>query len=636
MKDRYHLKRIIPTLILTTMVGSLLSGCGTRGPAQAASLPPLPVSIETVALSPVASQNTYLGQVTPYIQTNVSPAISGVLSSVDVRAGQVIQQGQVIATINTSQLQAQLAQAQASEGVSEAELTSSMESNQNSLKQAQASIQTAQANLAQEQTNVNNTITSNQQAVNTESQQYQDALAQFDSSVAAEEKAVAVAEQQLKNAQSSQQNTIAQAQSQLDTAKANLAAATSQQTTSIATDEANVSAAQQTLATAQDALTQAQEDSQFPTSNAILQAQSTYDQAKTALQNAENQLSLEQSSGAVAEAKASYAAAESNLKSAQDGQPIAVAQAQLAAAQQALQSAQNSKSLTVAQAQLAQAKAALTSAQSSAQTSIATSKSQLQQAQVAYQTEQTNTQLPVSQAQVQSAQAGVQVISAQIQNGQILSPISGYVQSVNDQVGEGVGTSADIVTIASMSPEMVTVNVPEFDINKMQDGTKMVVTVPSLNEVLHGHVIAIHPELSTSTMAYPVDIEVSGSNAPLLPGLEVQAVASSSNAHLGIMVPADAVLNLQSGANEVFTVQNGVAQSQIVQVGAMTQNEYQITSGLSLGQELVVQGQNLLSPGNQVTVVSINGKAVKGLPTQASTEAKHYTKHHPKKKGTSS
>lgn len=636
MNDRYHLKRVIPALILTTMVTTLLAGCGTRGSIQASALPPLPVSIETVALSPVASQNTYLGQVTPYIQTSVSPAIAGVLSSVNVRAGQEIAQGQVIATLNTSQLQAQLAQAQASANVSQAELTSSMQSNQNSLTQAQASIQTAQANLAAEQTSVQNAIAANQQTVNTQSQQYEDAVAQFDSTVAAEEKAVSVAQAQLNSAQASQQNTITQAQSQLASAQANLAAAKSQQAASLATDQANVSAAQETLTTAQDTLTQAQEVNHYSTAPAILQAQSEYDQAETALQDAQNQLQLEQSSGAVADATASYNAAVANVKAAQDGQAITVAQAQLDEAQQALTSAKNSKSLAVAAAQLAQAKTALASAQSSAGSSITTSKSQLHQAQVAYQTEQTNTQLPVSQAQVQSAQAGIQVIAAQIQNGQVISPISGYVQSVNDQIGQGVGPTSNLVTIASISPEMVTVNVPEFDINKMQDGTQMVVTVPSLNEVLHGHVIAIHPELSTSTMAYPVDIEVSGSNAPLLPGLEVQAVASSSNAHLGIMVPADAVLNLQSGANEVFTVQNGVAQSQIVQVGAMTQNEYQITSGLSLGQELVVQGQNLLSPGNQVNVVSINGNPVKGLPTQASTEAKHYTKHHPKKKGTSS
>lgn len=160
----------------------------------------------------------------------------------------------------------------------------------------------------------------------------------------------------------------------------------------------------------------------------------------------------------------------------------------------------------------------------------------------------------------------------------------------------------------------------------------MLVTVPSFNEVLHGHVLAIHPELSTNTLAYPVDITVSGGKAPLLPGLEVQAIEASSTAHLGIMVPADAVLSLQSGANEVFTVDHGIAHAQIVQIGAMTQNEYQITSGLRLGQELVVQGQNLLSPGNRVTVVAINGKSVNPLLQQSAADSKR----HAHKKGSSS
>ncbi len=632
MNNDYHLRRFIPTLIFTTMLGSLLAGCGTKSNIQATALQPLPVSVQTVARSPVTSQNTYLGQVTPYIQTSVSPAISGVLATVDVRPGQVIAKGQVLATLNTNQLQAQLTQSQANAGVSQTELTSAMESNNHALEQAQASIKTAQANLAQVQTTTQNTIAQNQQTVNTQTQQYQDAVQQFDTSIVAEENALSLAKQQLQSAQTNQQNVIAQAQSQYDTAQANLTAVKKQQSATITTDEANVANLQQELQNANTTLTQAEEMNHLMTAPAILQAQSQYDQSQTALQNAQNALQLEQSSSALQQAEGSFAAAKANLQSAQANQPVAVATAQLNQAQQALTSAKQSKSLSVAAAQLEQAKTALVAAQGSATTSIAASKAQLQQVTTSYDTQVNNPQIQVNQAQIQAANAGVQVLQAQIQDGQILAPISGYVQAVNDQVGQGVGAQSTLVTLASMSPEMVTVNVPEFDINKLHDGTGMTVTVPSLNEVLHGHVLAIHPQLSTSTLAYPVDIEVSGSTAPLLPGLEVQAVESSSVSHLGIMVPADAVLSLQSGANEVFIVSHGVAQAQIVQIGAMTQNEYQITGGLSLGQELVVQGQNLLSPGNQVTLVSLNGKSLISRSHSVAAD----TKHHSKKKGISS
>jgi hypothetical protein len=91
-----------------------------------------------------------------------------------------------------------------------------------------------------------------------------------------------------------------------------------------------------------------------------------------------------------------------------------------------------------------------------------------------------------------------------------------------------------------------------------------------------------------------------------LPGLQVEA-SQSGQGQPAIMVPADSVLSLPGGALEVFLDKNGVAQSQIVQVGVMTPTEYQITSGLKVGDLLVVQGQNLLSPGQRIRAINLPG-----------------------------
>ena len=82
---------------------------------------------------------------------------------------------------------------------------------------------------------------------------------------------------------------------------------------------------------------------------------------------------------------------------------------------------------------------------------------------------------------------------------------------------------------------------------------------------------------------------------------EAQAVTQGAK---GIVIPADSVLTMQSGALSVFVLKDGLAHSVIVKVGAMTGSVYEITSGLSVNDQLIVQGQNLLSDGDKVKVIS--------------------------------
>lgn len=195
------------------------------------------------------------------------------------------------------------------------------------------------------------------------------------------------------------------------------------------------------------------------------------------------------------------------------------------------------------------------------------------------------------------------MLQVDAENGQITTPISGVVQSLGAQVGEQVGPQTNLVTIASTSPEMVTINVPESGIGHVSDGAKVNVSVPSLAENLQGTVKDIHPVLNQNSNEYPVDVVIKGTHKNLLPGLQVEAQLVNSTKTKIISVPADAVLSLQSGAEEVFVESGGVVHSRIVQVGGMSSQSYQITGGLKVGENIVVAGQNLLSNGDKVHVV---------------------------------
>lgn len=576
------------------MLGLSLTGCGAK--TAAPQQQPMSVKAIKLALADLPAGDAYLGTVTPYVQTVVSSPLSGILSSVNVRVGDKIQAGQSLAALNTDLLQAQASQAEANVGVAASQQGATSESSQTSLSQAKAALETAETNLANAQTGAVSSVNANQTASATQ-------VNQAASAVDSAGKALTTAQAQLKNATVNSQNDITQKQSALASAQANLTAAQQQQAAAVAADQENALKAKNALDTAETQLNLAKQSSHSDTSPALLQAQSAYDQASISYQGVLSKLKTDQASGAVATSQAAYDAAGSALEASQKSQTVVTAQAQVAQAQQALDAAKTNQASVMTQTQ-----SSINATQTTATNSIASAKAALQQAQVSYENLLTNPQLKVNAAQLEAAQAGVQVIGAQIDKGQICSPIGGYVVAVDAQPGQAVGPQGGFITIASMDPLTATVDIPETNIGSISVGMPMEVSVPAVSEILQGVVSAVHPQPDGTNKKYSIEVTLKKGQATLLPSMRVEAHALTKGKK-GIVVPADSVLTTQSGALSAFVLKDGIAHSVMVKVGAMTGSVYEITSGLSVGDQLVVQGQNLLSEGDKVKVASnVNGK----------------------------
>ncbi|SFU84327.1 efflux RND transporter periplasmic adaptor subunit [Alicyclobacillus macrosporangiidus] len=586
-KTKHHKAAAIAAVLAAAPI-IFLPGCGSSQKPNLPPLPPAPVSVMTVKPSPMTIGDTYLGQVTPYIQTVLSPAASGLLSAVNVRPGDVVKAGQVVATLDKSTLvpqqnavtQAQVALSNAKQQYADAlamynDRTSAqqqLQAAQNAVEQQKLAVQAAEQNLQKAQLQA--------QAALKGGGTPQD-LSALQAVVAADQQAVDSAKKQLDLANSNLQIL----QQNLDTAKRLYGDITQEQV-------------QQAYENYEKALASynSWQHGAFggnnPYANQVQAYQSIYNALNTGytqLQQAQQQYN--QGLAAVSQAQTALSSAQSNLANAQKSLADATPDASTNLAQQT--------QLTVQQAEtsLAQAQAQYQAAQSSLKLAQAIYDDRTQAKQAL---DNALAQLKTSTANLQTAQATLEM---QVKDGQVTTPISGYVQAVNAQVGQNVGPQTQMITIASMDPAMATVQVPEFDIGKLKVGTKMSVYVPTLNQTVEGKVFAIHPQLDSATNQYPVDIELDGGGAKLLPGMQVEARQETTGSQTAILVPADSVLSLQSGAQEVFVVQNGVAHSRIVQVGAMTSSQYEITSGLQTGDQLVVKGQNLLSDGDKVTIV---------------------------------
>lgn len=206
---------------LVAVVGTLLTGCSKGGGQQQKGPPPLAVDVGKAVRQDIATYLSLDGQIAPLQESILSLPQSGTVVAVYVTEGQRVNAGEVLAKLDDSTLQAQLASSVAAVAQAQATLQGSALTEPMTLQQVNGAVVSAQQTLVQAQ----NSLIAAQAAYDTAKRQYESnkqlASQGYLASVALDQSrsAYVSAEQQLNSARAS----VAAAQASLATAKRNTA-----------------------------------------------------------------------------------------------------------------------------------------------------------------------------------------------------------------------------------------------------------------------------------------------------------------------------------------------------------------------------------------------------------------------------
>ncbi len=213
----------------------------------------------------------------------------------------------------------------------------------------------------------------------------------------------------------------------------------------------------------------------------------------------------------------------------------------------------------------------------------------------------------ISKQQLDQARTQLEVAETALnnlgENTMLVSPISGVVTARNYDPGD-VAMQLPILTIESLNPVKVVVNVSESFYSRVVKGMPVEVTVDALEgETFQGKVSLIHPTLDPVAHTFTVEVTVPNSQLHLRPGMFAR-VKMNFGTHDRPLLSDMAVLK-QVGSNDryVFVEKDGRALYTVVQLGARINDKYEILSGLSEGDRVIVQGNSGLIDGTEVEVV---------------------------------
>ncbi|OCI30989.1 HlyD family efflux transporter periplasmic adaptor subunit [Oerskovia enterophila] len=200
-------------------------------------------------------------------------------------------------------------------------------------------------------------------------------------------------------------------------------------------------------------------------------------------------------------------------------------------------------------------------------------------------------QVLADRAAIDLAEAQVAIAQADAQRSTLTSPIAGTVAQVALAVGDQVEASSTsaVVTVLGADGYVVETTVPLTAVVSLAVGQETAVTVSDDPTVRTGTVSSIGV-LSTSTSStpeYPVTIALDPQDETLYEGSSAQASITVAGGTDVLVVPTSAV-RATGTARTVAVLRDGTVTDVTVEVGAVGQETTEITSGLEAGDEVVL------------------------------------------------
>lgn len=190
------------------------------------------------------------------------------------------------------------------------------------------------------------------------------------------------------------------------------------------------------------------------------------------------------------------------------------------------------------------------------------------------------------------------------ENTFLLSPISGVITARNYDDGDMYSGQMPVLTVMTINPVKLLINVSESYYSQIKVGMPINVSFDVFeNQKFQGKVSLIYPTIDERTRTFAVEVKLNNSNNKVRPGMFARVNMEFGKAKRIVVSDKAIVKQAGSGAKFVYVYSDGKVQFKQVELGRRVDADYEILSGLSAGEQIVVAGQAKLVDGSTVNVI---------------------------------
>ncbi len=196
----------------------------------------------------------------------------------------------------------------------------------------------------------------------------------------------------------------------------------------------------------------------------------------------------------------------------------------------------------------------------------------------------------------------------------VRAPVDGVVAERAVKLGDRIGPSNKLFSLVDLRKLIAYVHVPGRDMRYINTGRRARLTSDFLpGEVFQGYILRISPVVDPRNGTFKVTLAVDESADRLRPGMFITVNIVTATRGDAVLVPKRAVVH-DDGFPHVFVVSDSIAKRKRLEVGFEDSENFEVLSGTTKGDRIVVVGQNGLKDGAKVRVIESEGLRVPAKP----------------------
>jgi multidrug efflux pump subunit AcrA (membrane-fusion protein) len=219
----------------------------------------------------------------------------------------------------------------------------------------------------------------------------------------------------------------------------------------------------------------------------------------------------------------------------------------------------------------------------------------------------TKEDIAVAQAAIAQAQAEVEQAQWELDRTKIKAPYDGVVTDRFVDVGDRLTAMPRVEVMELMDLSLLTayLGVPERYVGRIQVGDMAQVQVKGTIEPVPGIVALINDKVDSANRAFRIKVAIRNEGRQFKAGQFVNVSLPVESSPNTLSVPAEAI-SYAGGEARVFVHHDGVVHPRAVEIGVSNEEHVEVLSGLTEGEQVVVDDPSILSDGMAVELRSAN------------------------------
>lgn len=197
---------------------------------------------------------------------------------------------------------------------------------------------------------------------------------------------------------------------------------------------------------------------------------------------------------------------------------------------------------------------------------------------------------------VNNLQADINILQTSISKTSLRAPFTGKAGLRNISIGAYINPQTIVTTIRVTDHLKLLFTVPEKYSSKMKIGDLITFKIDGSNDVFPATILATENDITEDTRSMKIKATVGKQTDKLFAGSFAKVLLSLGKNETALMIPTQAIIP-QARGKKVLLCKNGLAQFESVTTGVRDTAMVQITSGLKVGDTVLITGLLSTKPG---------------------------------------